>query len=78
MKVRTKETFFDHISVNDVKTIDACHLRIGIFKKYCLEKFNTVDIIEELQDNWQDILQSYINWLTKTRTPERYPIILHL
>ena len=69
MKVRSKDTFFDHISTKDEKTIDAYHLRINLFEKYCLEKFNTSDILEELQDNWEDILQSYINWLAKDRSP---------
>jgi hypothetical protein len=44
-------------------------LRINVFENYYQEKFNTNDIFDELQNNWEDILQSYINWLAKNRTP---------
>jgi len=65
----TYKGFFDRISTKDRKTIDTYHLRINVFENYCQEKFNTNDIFDELQNNWKDILQSYINWLAKNRTP---------
>jgi hypothetical protein len=78
MKILTKELFFDHISVKDVITIDAYHLRINIFEKYCLEKFGTTDVVSELYENWQDILQHYTNWLSKDCLPGTVSNYLHL
>jgi len=69
LKLRNKETFLDHISVKDPKTVEQYQIRIGVFEKYCLGKFGRIDILDELKDDWQDTLQAYINWLTRDRSP---------
>ena len=67
--IRTRTTFFDHISIKDPKTIVAYKQRIDNFEKFCTEKYGQAEIIETLQDDWPDILQNYINWLTSYCVP---------
>ena len=75
---RTKDTFFEHISTKDYKTIESYEKRIANFEKYCLEQFDSKEIFDELKTDWPDILQYYINWLSKTMHQTRYGIISRL
>ena len=52
MKLRTKETFFEHIDVKDSKTVDSYKMRIVIFEKYCNERFGKEETMDELQEDW--------------------------
>lgn len=66
---RTKDTFFEHISTKDYETIDAYQKRIANFEKYCIKKSEEPEIFERLKTDWEDILQLYINWLSKDHAP---------
>ncbi len=65
--IRTKDTFFEKISVRDPKTVDAYRKRIKIFERFLTEKNIPFDDLRG--DDLYDILQSYINWLHKDHAP---------
>ena len=67
--IRTKETFFEHISTKDPKTVKQYGFRIAKFEQYCIEKHGRAEMIDILKKDWPDILQLYINWLSKDFQP---------
>jgi len=67
--IRTRATFIEHISTKDPKTVLAYNNRIDNFERYCAEKHGRAEIIDILKKDWPDILQLYINWLTRDHAP---------
>jgi integrase len=67
--IRTRATFIDHIATKDSKTVLAYNNRIDNFERYCAEKHGRAEIINILKKDWPDILQLYINWLSKDHAP---------
>lgn len=71
---KSKETYLDKISVKAVSTQRNFEATYKSFEKFCLEKYdrNAELIIEKIpqeKESEYEVLQAWINWLTKTIIP---------
>jgi len=62
---RTKENFFEKISIKDHKTVYAYEQRIQKWEKFLIHQGEKIDYIPKTKEDSIDIFQLFVNWLSK-------------